>query len=101
MIKPLSRSIRDRPVGPKRRVALVTSLNELCITFDVENGVLLTGKRRVRQVLGSCGGTHRDLESSLTYSFAKALVCFEDRIFDLTRKGSLEDQAASLAACLG
>ena len=66
---------------------------------DVEEGLLLAGERRVRQVLGGGRGAHREGRAGAVGR--QALVFAADRRLEGRRKRLLPDPAADLGAGLG
>ena len=74
MIESFRRAIRDRPIGPERRVAFMTCFDQPLLAADIEDRVLLSGERCVGQIFGRRRRANRDLESLFADSLAEALI---------------------------
>jgi hypothetical protein len=62
LVEPLACAVRDGPVAPERGPAALHRLDNSVDSHDVEEGILLTGERRLRQVLSrrARAHSHRD-----------------------------------------
>lgn len=65
-------------------------------TLNVEESFLLTGKRSVRHIFCSSGGTHR--KRSVFVIGGKLCIGFADGVFQLRLEGSVDNPLADLRA---
>ena len=98
MVEALERAIGDRTVGEERGIALAAGFEQGGLAHDVEEGLLLTGKARVGQVLGGGAGADGDGGQGLARAFAERAVGRKDVIADIGGKVAARDGGADRRA---
>ncbi len=79
VIEVLGDPVADRPVGEERGEAVPAGIEQRRFAADVEEGLLLSGEARVRQVFRRGARAHRDVGIGLAGPFAELAIGGRDR----------------------
>ena len=93
--------VADGPIGEQRREAAPAGSEQRRLAANVEEGLLLTGKARIGQVLGSGARSHRDVHVRPARAAAQFGIGALNRGLDVGGKLSLQKDAANGLAGLG
>ena len=99
--KPFVVAVADRPVGEQRGEAAPAGIEQRRLAADVEEGLLLAGEARVRQVLGRRARPDGDIGIVPAHLAAQVAVGGADRFCGFFRPvGTSEGMADALARLL-
>ena len=89
--------VGDRAIVVERREDLLHRVEDVLVAMDVEEGLLLPGERRVRQILGRRRRAHREAALPLG---SQRVIGGVDLRFELRRKRRIDDPSTNLGAGL-
>ncbi len=96
MLEVVMHAIGDGAVVVEGGETALDRVDQIIRTLDVEVGLLLPGKRSIRQILGGGGGTHREQQGFPGLRAHQSMVVADAR-FQTCGQGSRQHPAANLA----
>ena len=101
VVEALGLAVADGAVGEQRGVAAPAGVEQGLFAADVEEGLLLAGEARVRQVFGGGAAAHRDAFDRSPGAGRHFMVSPRDRLRQNRRKFRVSDHLPNLLADRG